>query len=112
MSSAKAKGTMAETAVATYLSTRGWLAERRALSGAFDKGDIVGVPGVVFEVKSAARLCIPEWMRETQVERVNARAAVGLLVIKPKGVGYANVNQWWCVTPLAQEVDLLKQAGY
>lgn len=109
---AKAKGTIAESAVASYLSTWGWLAERRALSGAFDKGDIVGVPGVVVEVKSAARLCIPEWMRETAVETVNASANVGLLVIKPKGVGYANVAQWWCVQPFAQAVNLLKQAGY
>lgn len=112
MGAAKAKGTAAETAVATYLNTWGWLAERRALSGAVDKGDIAGLPGVVVEVKAGARLCIPQWLAETETERVNADASVGLLVVKPKGVGYTKVGQWWTIQPLSHAAALMKQAGY
>jgi len=112
MTAAKAKGTTAETAVALYLNTKGWQAERRALSGAKDKGDITGVPGVVFEVKSAARLCIPEWLRELDAEVANAHADTGLLVVKPKGVGFTRVGQWWAVQPLSDACQLLRDAGY
>lgn len=109
----KAKGTRAETMLVRYLRDRGFpYAERRALTGARDLGDITGTPGVVWEVKAGTRLLIPEWLRQTEVERNNAKADMGVLVVKPKGLGDANVGQWWAIKPLFLEAELLKLAGY
>ncbi len=113
MGAARAKGTAAETAVANYLKFQGWpYAERRALSGSVDRGDITGTPGLVWEIKAGARLDVPGWLRETEVERVNAKAAHGILVVKPKGVGTGNVHQWWSVLPLWQMTQVLRDAEY
>lgn len=113
MTAAKAKGTAAETAVVQYLRTRWWPgAERRALAGAKDLGDVTGTPGVVWEVKAGGRLAIPEWLRETVVERDNAGVPLGLLVVKPKGVGVTKVHEWWAIQPLEQATWLLNEAGY
>lgn len=113
MTKARAKGTAAETALVNYLRFQGWpYAERRALSGSVDKGDITGTPGVVWEVKAGTTLCIPQWLRETEQERINARGHVGVLVVKPKGVGVGNVDRWWSVMPLYQVTALLRAAGY
>lgn len=113
MSVSKAKGTLAESAAANYLKFQGWPhAERRALCGSVDRGDITGTPGVVWEVKAGTTLCIPEWLRETEAERVNAKADYGVLVVKPKGVGTGNVDRWWSLMPLYQMTALLRGAGY
>ena len=113
MSAAKAKGTAAETAVVNYLIEHGYPhAERRALNGALDKGDITGVPCVCIEVKAAKNYKIPEWLRETAVEKRNAKADVGVLVIKPVGVGVKNAGDFWAVMPLSEFADLLRDAGY
>lgn len=113
MSANKRKGTAAESALVRFLQMNGWpYAERRALAGAKDKGDVTGVPGLVFEQKAAARICIPEWMRETECERVNANADFGVLVVKPRGVGETRVDQWAALMPLAAVVELLRIAGY
>lgn len=113
MSYSKAKGTAAETAVVDHLHAAGWPgAERRALNGSNDRGDIAGIAGIVLEVKSGARLELPAWLRETEAERVNDGAAYGLLVVKPKGIGTTRVSDWPVVLPLAAALRLLKEAGY
>lgn len=95
-------GTAAETAVVRAIANMGFPhAERRALKGTQDQGDITGTPGVCWEVKggdaakTASDLQIEAWMGETEVERANARAAIGVLVQQRKGVGYANADRWW-----------------
>lgn len=90
----KIKGTKAETAFVAWL--RNWFpyAERRALRGEKDCGDVTGIPGLVFEVKDHSTWHLASWLRETEQERVNANAEYGLLVMKPPGVGYTRVNQW------------------
>lgn len=113
MTAAKAKGTRAETAVVEAIRKHGWpAAERRAPSGAKDRGDIAGVLGVVFEVKSGARITLPEWLRETEMERQNDGADYGVLVIKPKGVGETRIYEWPAVMPFGELLNLLVQAGY
>jgi hypothetical protein len=94
----KDKGTAAETLVARYLRKTYWPhAERRALSGGQDKGDITGTPGLVWEVKAAKTLCVPAWLRETEAERQNADADYATLVIKPVGVGATRVGEWYAL---------------
>lgn len=113
MSKAKQKGTAAETAVVRYLNEHGFpTAERRALAGVNDKGDVTGIPGLVIEIKAGARLEIPAWLRETADEIANARADHGILVIKPKGKGEKSVGEWWAIVPLAEMVELLREVGY
>lgn len=113
MSANKRKGTAAESALVTFLRGHGWpFAERRALTGAKDRGDVTGTPYIAWEQKSAARICLPEWLRETETERVNAGADYGVLVVKLRGVGAANAGNWAAVMPLRQMTDLLRRAGY
>jgi hypothetical protein len=78
----KTKGTTAERMVVRYLQQWWPAAERRALSGNKDKGDVAGIPGVVVEVKAAARLELAAWRRETWTEMENAEAVHCILVVK------------------------------
>jgi hypothetical protein len=107
LSRSKQKGTLAETAVVNYLRQFWPSVERRALSGAKDKGDVAGIPNVVIEIKNHASYKLTEWIKETEVERNNAQASVGILVIKPKGIGVSQVNKWYAVVPLETMVTLL-----
>lgn len=104
----KDKGTWAETQVAEYLQLHGWpYAERRALAGITDKGDITGCPGLAWEVKYAnAGIRMGTWIAETYVERENAKADHGVLVIKPKGRGAVNTGKWLAVM-LAWDLEAL-----
>ena len=113
MSKSRAKGTFAETAVVKFLRAHGFPgAERRALAGSNDLGDIFTGPGLVWEVKNVRTYAIPAWLQETAVEKLNAGADYGVLVIKPNGVGVDHVGQWWAVLPLWQATSLLRDAGY
>jgi hypothetical protein len=107
----KAKGTAAESAVVATLVEQGWPhAERRALSGNTDKGDVAGVIGVCIEVKSEASYDIPGWLRETATEKTNANADVGACWFKLRGK--TNPRDWAVVMTGAQFIDLLREAGY
>ena len=102
MNRPKAIGTAAETAVVRYLRSDGFpQAERRALTGTHDQGDITGTPGVAWEVKGgqAAKTAsdgqIAAWLAETAAERINAGAEVGVLITARSGFGAANAGRWW-----------------
>lgn len=112
MSKARAKGTAAESMVVAFLRGLWPGAERRALSGAKDRGDVAGTPGVCWEVKSAVRLNIPEWLRETEAERINSSSDLGILVIKLKGMGEKSVGGLPALMPLKDVLRLLEAAGY
>ena len=112
MSKSKQKGTLAETAVADYLKQTFSAVERRTLSGANDKGDIAGVPNCVVEVKNQRTYKIHEWMKETETERINAEADLGILVIKPNRVGVSKVNQWWAVVSLETITKLIEDSDF
>ena len=98
------RGTATETAVVRYLNANGFEhAERRRLRGRYDTGDVVGIPSVVIEIKggNAARNAsdglIESWLDETETERRNANADIGVLVVARKGVGAANAGRWWAI---------------
>jgi len=118
MSKAKQKGTAAETAVVRFLQGQGFpLAERRALGGGSsgeDLGDITGIPMLCMEVKNHATYKIPAWIKETEIERQNAKADYGLLIVKPAGVGLSpdKVGQWWGIMPMWEMMNLIRDAGY
>lgn len=95
--SAKKAGTAFETLVAEYLAMK--LAdiriERRAKTGAKDRGDIAGVltvagGAVVIEVKNHSRDNLPQWIKEAEIERrnddeVTGRTVAGVVVHKKHG---------------------------
>jgi hypothetical protein len=100
----KAIGTAAETAVVRYLQANGFPhAERRALRGELDAGDVTGCPGICIEVKGggAARSAsdgdVTAWMEEVRAEALNADAQIGFLVMQRRAVGAKNAGRWWAV---------------
>jgi len=107
MSISKDRGTRAETAVVRWLQANGWpSAERRALRGNADAGDITGTPGICWEIKggTAARDAITatrssnqitEWLAEAERERATDNASFGVLVVQTPGV--TDPGRWWAV---------------
>jgi hypothetical protein len=107
----KAKGTSWESALVQYLQQCGWVrAERRALAGNADKGDVLGLSGWVIEAKNAARVELAEWAKELQAEIRNAGAAHGAVWVKRRGK--ASAADGYVVLDGQTFVALLKQAGY
>jgi hypothetical protein len=114
MSKSKQKGTSAESAfVKSEVVLEAFPhVERRALAGVNDMGDISGMVGLAVEIKNHKTYKFPEWIKETEVERINAKADYGILVVKPNGVGLGSVENWWAVMPVGAMISLLRDAGY
>lgn len=115
MNKSKIKGTAAESAVVAYLRPNGFPhAERRALAGALDKGDLAGLVGLrgslCGEVKDTAAADWSGQLNETVVEQGNAKADYGFLIRKRRGK--SDVGQWYFMMTVEQGVRLLRQAGY
>ena len=111
MSKSKAKGTKLESEVVTYLRQTGWpSAERRALTGTNDQGDITGVPGVTIECKSRNGFFPSEWCDQLDREMANTHDAVGFVVAKRRGT--TEVGDYFALMPVHVLVDLLREAGY
>ena len=111
MSASKRKGTSWESQIVDYLRGQGAPhAERRALGGAKDRGDIAGVPGVVIEAKAAAKIELGVWLAEAEAERVNDGA--DLAVVWHKRRGKASPADGYVSMDGATLVRLLRAAGY
>jgi hypothetical protein len=111
MSASKRKGTAWESAIVEFLRTNGVPhAERRALGGTKDRGDVAGLPGLVIEAKSAARIELAAWLDEAEAERVNDNAEIGLVWIKRRGKSSPGAG--YAVLDGATLVRLLTAAGY
>jgi hypothetical protein len=107
-------GTAVESAVTRFAQGYGFAhAERRALHGSLDRGDILLCPGVIVEAKGGATAetasdnLIGSWLAETERERVNANAAVALLVCKRRAVGATRAGQWAAWTTVGMLRDLV-----
>ena len=100
----KAKGTKFEREVVEFIKTHGFVgAERRALGGSLDRGDVSGVPGFVFECKATRAIdlatAVDEAKREAAVED-DFPIAVVKRRMKPTGEAYF-------VTTLERGMDLV-----
>lgn len=112
MSESKRKGTAAETAVCAFLRTAGFpYAERLALQGNKDRGDVTGIPGVVLEVKAEQTYQFSGWLAEAKVEKENAGADFGIVVAKPRMVGVTRTGDWMAIMRLEDYAKLIDQAG-
>jgi hypothetical protein len=111
MSAARAKGTAWESAVVDFLTRNGFPhAERRALNGAVDKGDVAGIPGVVIEAKNCKTINLAQFLDEANRERDNAGAAIGVAWIKRRGK--ASAANGYVVMDGPTFVALLRGAGW
>lgn len=100
MGSNKDKGTRAETAVVRLARELDFpYAERRALTGGKDRGDITGIPGVVIQVKDQAERRIKTWQVDTLHQAANDGANTCILVVK---VPRKNVREWDAFIPMYQ----------
>ncbi len=111
MSASKRKGTGWETSVVQYLKENGVPhAERRALNGAKDRGDIAGIPGVVIECKNERTITLAQYADEVDAEATNDGAVVGVAWIKRRGK--ASPGDAYVLLDGATLVHLLTAAGY
>jgi Holliday junction resolvase len=102
-------GTAAERAVVTYLQANGFPhAERAPRWGARDRGDVLGMPGVVVEVKAQRALNLAAALAEAQVEAANAGVRRYLAVLKRRR---RPVGEWYALMPLWLAVELLGEDG-
>lgn len=107
MSASKRKGTKAESDIVAYLQSHGFpYAERRALAGANDRGDVSGVPGVVIEAKDCVRIELAAWLDEANAEKANAAAPIGVVWAKRKGRG--SPADWYVVMDGATFVEVIR----
>lgn len=111
--SAKAAGTRFETSIATHLAAEldDDRIERRAKTGAKDRGDIGGIrlPNggrVVAECKNVARTNLAGWITEAETERGNDDAAVGLVIHKRTGT--QNPDEQYVTMTVANLITLLR----
>lgn len=109
-------GTAGETGVCRFLAANGFpLAERRRLKGSSDAGDLVTVPGLAIEVKSgkaakdASLAVIDAWMAETEAERVNAGADIGILVVQRRGYAPERAGHWRAIVPAWAVISLARE---
>jgi hypothetical protein len=108
VSRSKATGTAAETAVVNYLRKKGFVhAERRALQGSRDTGDInLGDPSVVIEVKAEKSMTLAQYIDETETEGGNAGACVAVCWHKRRGKG--SPGEWYVTMTGERFIELLK----
>lgn len=124
MNRSKARGTAAETAVVNYLRANGFpLAERLALHGGKDIGDIRACPGLCVEVKAHATVTdgdLRTWQAETTKEKANGHASIMWLVVKRPGKAQpaqwmcweADRSGYWAMMWLSDAVDKARRSGW
>jgi len=96
----KQRGTQTETMAVKALRAFGWEeAERRALAGKLDKGDVVNVPLFCLEIKGDRSMRLAAWKAETLQEQENAGEPYCALIVR---VERKPVEQWDFYMPLEQ----------
>jgi hypothetical protein len=111
VSRSKAKGTSWETAICRHLADNGFPhAERRALNGTTDRGDIAGIVGWVIEAKNCQRLDLAGWIDEATLEQANAGAAHSAVWHHRRGK--ASPAAAYVTMTGATFLRLLREAGY
>ena len=92
----KAKGDRAERELVAWLQQRGFSGAHRSRAGwSADVGDVLGVPDLTVEVKSAKTMRLGPWLDELDQEIINGETASGVLVVKRPG--WSDPGQWFAV---------------
>lgn len=108
--SARQAGSRFERLIADYLAAQlDDRIDRRARTGAKDRGDIGGLrhlgQRVVIECKDTSRLNLAGWAKEAEIERGNDDAVAGLIIAKRRGKG--RPEDQWVICTLGDLVALL-----
>ena len=103
------KGAAFEIDVMKWFRGLGVLAERLRLAGKDDEGDLVVVVSgqtYILELKNTARLDLPEFWRQVEVEALNYAKARGVgevplhyVVVKRRNSG---IDKAWVIQPIDQ----------
>lgn len=101
MNASKAKGTAAETAVVRCARLAGFAAaERIALHGAVDIGDVRLASSLVAQVKAgrtaqiASLGTIRGWLADTEQQRIAGGFDHAILIVQAQGFGTSRVREW------------------
>ena len=103
----KRKGTRFESDVVQYLNdNKPYSVGRRAQHGAFDRGDVVGVPDWAIEIKNVADWSkrLGSFVAEAETEAIHAGVPFGAVVIKRRN---DSINRAYVVMSLEQFVEVL-----
>lgn len=107
----KIKGTCWESEGVRVLHEEGATgAERRALAGILDRGDIAGLPGVVIEMKAERPYDLAGWIAEVEAERRNDGSDVGF--VWAKRIGKTSGRDGYFIMVPEVGFHLLRAAGY
>lgn len=107
MSASKQKGTAFETLVLAAFRRHYPTAERRAMQGALDKGDLL-LPGenrFIVECKNVKVVDLPGWTREAKAEAANAGVPYGVVLHKRRGS--AKPDEQWVTVELRTFLELV-----
>ena len=90
MNPSKAKGTAFEVSLLPALREIDPRTERSALKGSLDAGDftVLNVRAqlrIVVSAKNCKQLSLSGWLKEAEKQRLNARAAVAVVIHKKRG---------------------------
>lgn len=113
MNPSKQKGTKAEGQAVLFLR-RWWpTAERRALSGSQDKGDVSGTSPFVIEVKHHKAWRVFAWLDELKVEQKNAGEPHGIILARrPNHSGFVAIMPEETLKWFLDCVDCVKHEGW
>lgn len=82
----KQKGSSFEVSLLPALRSYWPNAERLALQGSRDRGDFSGCGRFVIEAKNEKKVDLAGYLKEAQVEALNAGGAIGVAIIKRRGI--------------------------
>ena len=102
----KSRGAETQRIVAAYLIGHGWPYATDVGAG---RGgvDILGTPGLAWEVKARRDLNLLAWLRQASTGN-----GLPIVVHRPDGMGPASIADWPMTLHFGQGVTLLRAAGY
>ncbi len=102
----KIKGTRWESAVAKFLQSKGFPVWRMAQTGAFDEGDLGGLPQWAFECRDRQKIDLAKNVKDAN-DRAQAKGALyGVTVIKKRN---ANVGDAYVAMDLETFARILER---
>jgi hypothetical protein len=104
----RARGAQTQRIVAAFLAGHGWPYATDAGAGRQGR-DVLGTPGLAFEVKGRRDLDLTGWLRQAAT---CAGGDLPLVVHRPDGYGPARIADWPVTLRLEDAVALLRAAGY
>lgn len=107
--SRRQRGRESEKVFADYLVRNGF-ATAHTTSMAASGSDILGIPGIDWEIKGRRGLVISETL--AQIKRRRREVGLGIGILRLNGQGEKAVGDWVAILTADDLIYLLKAAGY